>query len=622
MCGITGVINFDGSPTDQRILKRMTDAISHRGPDGEGWYQDNGVGLGHRRLAIIDLSSAGKQPMVTPDGRFALTYNGEIYNFKEIRIELERLGHKFRSNTDSEVVLYAWAEWGRNCVIKFNGMFAFAVWDSLERTLYLVRDRYGIKPVYYAKFGKHFLFGSEQRAIRAFPAFTSSMDEEALLEYLTFQNIFTDKTLTRDLRLLPPGQIMTVAVSGVTSTFQYWDFHFAEPTKEVDELEYQEELQRLLAHAVKRQSVSDVEIGAYLSGGVDSGTIIAISSKSLPSIKTFTCGFDLSSAVGAELDFDERVRAEAISALFKTEHFEIVLNSFDMERCLDQVVRQIEEPRVGQSYPNYLIARLASKFVKVIFSGTGGDELFGGYPWRYYRADESLDFESFIDGYYNYWHRLVSNNQLKRLLTPINKKVSHVWTRDIFRNVFLDHKNKLDNYEDYINHCLYFEAKTFLHGLLVVEDKLNMAHGLETRVPLLDNQLVDFAMRCPVGLKVKQMKTSFRVNENDYGNKRNNYFYEMGQGKSILRNVMEKYVPIDIARGQKKGFSSPDSTWFSEDSRDFVNCRLRNKESRVFEYLNFGETQELIDEHQSGRVNRRLLIWSLLSIDSLLTQSN
>ena len=618
MCGICGVINFDGSPVDARILRRMTDAIAHRGPDGEGWYQDKGVGLGHRRLAIIDLSPAGHQPMVTPDGRYALTYNGEIYNFKELRLELEQLGRNFRSNTDSEVVLYSWAQWGRDCVAKFNGMFAFAIWDSLERELFLVRDRYGIKPLYYAELGRHFIFGSEQRAIKMFPGFSSAMDEEALLEYFTFQNIFTDKTLTKGLRLLPPGQILTVGAQGNITTVQYWDFQFSEPNTEVDEIEYQEELQRLLTQGIKRQLVSDVEIGSYLSGGIDSGTITAIGAKSLPFIKTFTCGFDLSSAIGAELGFDERVQAEAMSSLFKTEHYEIVLNSSDMERCLDEVVLQIEEPRVGQSYPNFLVSRLASKFVKVILSGTGGDELFGGYPWRYYRADNHSNFESFIDEYYRYWHRLVDNRELKRIFAPIWSQVSHVWTRDIFRDVFLSHENELSTREDYINHCLYFEAKTFLHGLLVVEDKLSMAHGLETRVPFLDNDLVNFAMRCPAAMKVPHNLSTYRVDENVLGDKHKKYFEKTGQGKSILRNAMSKTIPESVSQATKQGFSSPDSTWFRNESREFIQQRLSDQSLPMYEYLSFEDIQSLIADHQTGVTNRRLLVWSLLTLNSLL----
>lgn len=420
--------------------------------------------------------------------------------------------------------------------------------------------------------------------------------------------------------MIPAGTVLSITSAGSSSSWRFWDYYFTEPDKPVDELEYREELHRLVHRAVERQLVSDVEIGSYLSGGIDSGTITAISAKSLRFLKTFTCGFDLSSASGRELGFDERVAAEAMSALFKTEHYEIVLNSSDMERCLDDVVRQIEEPRVGQSYPNYLVARLASRFVKVVLSGTGGDELFGGYPWRYYRADASSNFETFIDEYYSYWHRLVGNQQLRRLFAPIWSRVSHVWTRDIFRDVFLQHENKLETREDYVNHCLYFEARTFLHGLLVVEDKLSMAHGLETRVPLLDNDLVDFAMTCPVSLKVRNLDSRIRVDENLPGNKHKAYFSKSNDGKSILREVMSRNIPEAITRAEKQGFSSPDSSWFRGESSNFVQRRLADPESPVYEFLNFREAQLLLDEHQSGRANRRLLVWSMLSLDSLMSQ--
>lgn len=619
MCGIAGVLNFDGSPVDPRTLKRMTDAIAHRGPDGEGFYVDKGLGLGHRRLAIIDLSPAGKQPMVTPDGRYALTYNGEIYNFKELRSELEKVGFLFHSSTDSEVVLYSWAHWGSECVKRFNGMFAFAIWDSREQVLHLARDRYGIKPLYWEHHSAGVSFSSEQRGILAGQNHNRGLDEEALLEYFTFQNIFTDRTLTNGVRLLSPGTVASVNLDGKLSSWRYWDYHFSEPNGPVDEREYREELSRLMTQAVERQLVSDVEIGSYLSGGIDSGAITAISSQKLPFIKTFTCGFDLSSASGVELAFDERVRAEAMSARFRTEHYEIVLNAYDMERCLDNVVRQIEEPRVGQSYPNFLVARLASKFVKVVISGAGGDELFGGYPWRYYRADSESTFDSFVDDYYRYWHRLASNTQLRRLFSPIWDRVEHVWTRDIFRDVFLQHDNQLRTPEDYVNHCLYFEARTFLHGLLVVEDKLSMSHGLETRIPLLDNDLVDFAMRCPVGLKVRDLNYSERIDENVEGDKQERYFARTKKGKSIMRDVMADIMPDEVTSASKQGFSSPDASWFRRESSEFVHLRLRNPSSRIWEYLDFATAQALLDEHQSGTANRRLLMWSLLSVDSLLT---
>jgi asparagine synthase (glutamine-hydrolysing) len=620
MCGICGVLNFDGSKVSSALLKKMTDSIAHRGPDGEGWYQSKGLGFGHRRLAIVDLSPLGHQPMVTQDNRYALTYNGEIYNFREIRAELIDKGHSFLSQTDSEVVLRAWVEWGTECVLKFNGMFAFAIWDSLQEDLFLVRDRYGIKPLYYAHDCNSIVFGSEQRAIREHPAVRATLDKRALLEYFTFQNVFTDRTFVEDIKILPAGMILSInAQTQKISKNQYWDYHFREPKGKIDSREYKEELDRLLRQAVSRQLLSDVEIGSYLSGGMDSGTITALAATELPYIKTFTCGFDLSSATGVELGFDERVKAEAMSALFKTEHYEVVLKSGDMERCLDTVVRAIEEPRVGQSYPNYYVARLASKFVKVVLSGAGGDELFGGYPWRYYIGSDSKNFEEYVDSYYAYWHRLVSNSQIRQLFAPIWNEVGDVWTRDIFRDVFSNHANELANPQDYINHSLYFEAKTFLHGLFVVEDKLSMANGLETRVPFMDNDLVDFAMNCPVELKVKNLFNRLRVDENQIGNKKENYFQQTSDGKSILREVMSEIIPSSITDGKKKGFSSPDASWFKGESTEFVRLKLLNPKAWMYEYLAFDVVQDLLSEHSSGKKNRRLLIWSLLSLGSILS---
>ena len=622
MCGICGVLNFDGSKVSSVLLKKMTDSIAHRGPDGEGWYQSKGLGFGHRRLAIVDLSSLGHQPMVSQDNRYALTYNGEIYNFREIRSELISKGYSFLSQTDSEVVLHAWAEWGQACVLKFNGMFAFAIWDSVQEDLFLVRDRYGIKPLYYAHNGNSIVFGSEQRAIREHPGVRATLDKRTLLEYFTFQNIFTDRTFVEDIKILQAGTILSVNARTLKiSKNQYWDYHFREPKEKIDSREYKEELDRLLRQAVSRQLLSDVEIGAYLSGGMDSGTITALAATELPNIKTFTCGFDLSSATGVELGYDERVKAEAMSALFKTEHYEMVLKSGDMERCLDTVVQAIEEPRVGQSYPNYYVARLASKFVKVVLSGAGGDELFGGYPWRYYIGSDSKNFEEYVDSYYAYWHRLVSNSQLKQLFAPIWDEVEDVWTRDIFRDVFNNHANELATPQDYVNHSLYFEAKTFLHGLFVVEDKLSMANGLETRVPFMDNDLVDFAMTCPVDLKVKNLFNRPRLDENQIGNKKETYFHQTSDGKSILREVMSDIIPSSITSGNKKGFSSPDASWFKGESLDFVKVKLNGKSEKLRDFLNTELMSELLEDHFVGIKNRRLLIWSLLTLTTYLHQN-
>jgi len=620
MCGICGVINFKGEEVSPVLIRKMTDSIAHRGPDGEGWYRDKNVGLGHRRLAILDLSPAGNQPMITADGRFALSYNGEIYNHAEIRVELEAVGHHFRSRTDSEVVLLSWVQWGKQCVTRFNGMFAFAIWDSREQILNLVRDRYGIKPLYYATTAGHFVFGSEQRPILEHPAIDRKLDKRALYEYFTFQNIFTDRTFNEDIKILPAGHILSIsAQTAMTSTEQYWDFHFREPDGPVDPRECEEELDRLLRQAVSRQLLSDVEIGSYLSGGMDSGTLTALASQELPYIKTFTCGFDLSSASGIELGFDERERAEAMSALFKTEHYEMVLKSGDMERAMEAVVRQIEEPRVGQSYPNFYVSRLASKFVKVVLSGTGGDELFGGYPWRYFQGKKEVPFQAYVEQYYVYWHRLLSNSELRRLFKPIEAEVSDVWTIDIFRNVYSNHENELRTSADFVNHSLYFEAKTFLHGLLVVEDKLSMAHGLETRVPFLDNDLVDFATSCPVSLKVANDSSRERINENDVSRKFFATKVGSNNGKVILRNAMSRIIPAEIIQAKKQGFSSPDASWFKGESIDFVRKRLLRDAGNFEEILDISMMRELVGEHLAGVQNRRLLIWSLLTLDILLT---
>ncbi len=616
MCGIAGILHLGETPASAAALKRMTDAIAHRGPDGEGLWFDGGVGLGHRRLAIIDLSPGGRQPMATRDGRLVVSYNGELYNFRELRARLEARGYHFASRSDTEVLLYAWAEWGAEALDHFNGMFAFALWDAREKKLVLARDRYGIKPLYYVQAGDTLLFGSEVKAILAHGAYRTLLDKEALIEYFTFQNFFTDRTLFKGVRLLPAGCYLVVQPgSPVGAPVRYWDYRFVDSEGSLREEECVEELDRLFRQAVRRQLVSDVEVGAYLSGGMDSGSITAVAAGEIPYLKSFTCGFDLHSASGLEMGFDERDAAEHMSYLFKTEHYEMVLKAGDMERVMPRLARHIEEPRVGQSYPNFYVAQLASKFVKVALAGTGGDELFGGYPWRYYRAVVNDDFEHYIDKYYAFWQRLVPNKVLQRLFAPIWSEVRHVWTRDIFRDVFHEHAKKLTRPEDYVNHSLYFEAKTFLHGLLVIEDKLSMAHGMETRVPFLDNDLVDFAMRVPVRFKLGNLGEVVRLNENEPGDKTRRYFERTKDGKLILRKAMARYVPPEIINREKQGFSAPDASWFRGESIEYVRRELMNGQARIYDFMDRAQVMQLIEEHLTGQQNRRLFIWSLLNFE-------
>jgi asparagine synthase (glutamine-hydrolysing) len=309
-----------------------------------------------------------------------------------------------------------------------------------------------------------------------------------------------------------------------------------------------------------------------------------------------------------------------MSYLFRTEHYEMVLKAGDMERVLPRLAWHLEEPRVGQCYPNFYAAQLAGKFVKVVLSGAGGDELFGGYPWRYYRAVVNDDFDHYVDKYYSYWQRLVPNRLMPKLFAPIWDEVKDVWTRDIFRDVFDRHAHQLTKPEDYVNHSLYFEAKTFLHGLLVVEDKMSMTHSLETRVPFLDNDLVDFAMKVPVSLKLGNLIDVVNINENEPSSKTAKYFQKTRDGKLLLRKMMARHIPEDVADREKQGFSAPDASWFKGDSIDYVRRILYNGPAKIYQFLDRGTVQNLVDDHIAGRENRRLLIWSLLNVEQWCEQ--
>jgi len=460
-----------------------------------------------------------------------------------------------------------------------------------------------------------FIFASEIKSILEY--IKPPIDKEALVEYFTFQNFFTNKTLHKNIHILEAGNYFEIDLSTKhLKKVNYWDFDFSNPQKIKDEREYIAELDRLFSQAVKRQLVSDVPLGSYLSGGIDSGSITAITSnhflQSDNYLKTFTVGFDLNSTSGLERSFDERKKAELMSYLFKTEHYEMVLKSGDMERCMENFAYHLEEPRVGQSYPNYYAAKLASKFAKVVLSGAGGDELFAGYTWRYFMINNIKNFDDYVDKYYQFWQRLVPNKEIKNLFYPISNSIKNVWTRDIFKNVFKK-PFSAETREDYLNNSIYFEAKTFLHGLLVVEDKLSMAHSIETRVPFLDNDLVDFAQKIPLKFKLKKLNEKLNINENDIGK-----FIRNIDGKMILRKTMSKYIPKTISSSVKQGFAAPDKSWFKGESINFVKNIIFNENSKIFKYLDKKTVRKLANEHFSGKKNRRLFIWSLLNFNAYL----
>ena len=669
MCGIVGAISLNHQPLQVERLKPMVDVIAHRGPDDAGYlvwqtgthhalgqdftdsqFQDISPLLpvidspsgqnrlhsekwdlffGHRRLSIIDLSPRGHQPMCDKSRKIWLIYNGEIYNFREIRQELKGLGYHFFSTSDTEVIIHAYHEWGTDCIHRFNGMFAFALYDSRNQKVWLARDRYGIKPLYYTLTNEGtFLFGSEIKSILEYLPERPDVDLAALNEYFSFQNIFSDRTLFSGIKLLPPGHCLELDVPrGEIAKTKYWDFDFRQETN-VPESELEDQLYDRLTQAIKRQCVSDVPVGSYLSGGMDSGTVTAITASVFGRISTFTIGFDLSEATAHELSFDERELAEYMANLFQTAHHERVLHSGDMEAVMENLIWHLEDLRVGQCYPNYYAARLASKSVKVVMSGTGGDELFGGYPWRYATAIGNSP-DAYMDNYYRYWQRLVYNKEKPLLFNQgVAKQLREMdidgaipfknHTLRTFRNVY-PREIQCSSKEEQVNHSLYFECKTFLHGLLVVEDKMSMAHSLETRVPLLDNDLVDLACQTPVRHKIANLHKWKTFDANNRRTGKIN-LERTDVGKDILRKTMGRIIPQSITQAKKQGFSAPDESWFRGSSEKYVRDLLLDNGARINEYLNPKYVRQVIETHNSGVENKRLLIWSLLSFEWWLKQ--
>jgi asparagine synthase (glutamine-hydrolysing) len=599
MCGIAGTFNVSPEP-DNGIIERMTESLAHRGPDGRGTFSADEVRLGHRRLAIIDLSDAAAQPMHSADGRYTLTYNGEIYNFKELRVELEALGCRFWTSSDSEVLLQAYAVWGAASVRRFNGMFAFALWDAHEHRLTLARDRYGIKPLYVAPLSDGIAFASEIGGLLAHPALRAELDPHGLAEYLWFQNFFGDRTLFAGVRSLEPGSLLFVDANvPLGRAERYWEFHF-EPGCEsgVADDALADELDELLCAAVRSQLVADVEVGSYLSGGMDSGTVTALAASVFPSLATFTIGFDARRETGPEFA-DERVEARALASLFGTRHHERAIGAFEMIDAWPAIARHLEEPRVGQSYPNYFASELAARSVKVVLSGAGGDELFAGYPWRYEAALASRDFDGFVNALLGVWRRLVPADAFDPFVAPLGLPRGDGFQQQIVRDV-LGGEQSVGTPDERLALVLTFEAKTFLRGLLAIEDKLAMAFGLETRVPLLDNDLVDFALRLPARHRVRSAGTALA-------------------GKVLLRRCMARHVPAEVTARRKQGFTGPDAAWFRHEAREFVEAQLFNPSARLYRYVDYATTKPLVEEHLRGEANRRLLIWSLISLELALT---
>lgn len=601
MCGFAGALDLISIIPDFYTVQDMSDTLIHRGPDQWGLKNVGPMAMAHYRLAIIDPEH-GQQPM-TRDNLTTVCFNGTIYNYHVLRKELERLGYVFETNCDTEVLVCGWGCWGTALVPKLNGHFSFAIWEHDTQRLFLVRDRFGTKPLYYANIGGLWLFASEIKAILKHPAYSMEINFEALQEYFTFQNLFRYHTLFKGIHLLPPANIMQIdADTGHVARESYWDWDFSHPDEGMDEATAVQGVRQGLAVAVQRQLFADVPVGAYLSGGLDSSLVTALASREVTRLNTFSVGFHGEHLEGVEIGSDERAQAEAVAAMFGTQHFEQVIGHTDSWWILKDLIWHLEDLRMGMCYANWYAARLASKFVKVCLTGVGGDELFAGYPWRYRALS--------VGAYYGLWQRLTSYDDQDRMFTAAVSRVGADDLYSVFERVFTFQPNlALDTPEHQVAAAMYFEAKTFLPGLLLLGDRLSMAHSLEERHPFLDNDLVDFAQKIPVRFKLKNI----HMWHEDENNPRK--YAAWNDGKRVLRQAAAGILPETCLERPKQGFSSPDGSWYRGPDLRMVRGLLMDPKALCHEFIKPDFIEQVIADHVSRRRNMRLLIWSLLSFE-------
>lgn len=586
MCGIVGIIKLGGEPVRAETVRTMCARLRHRGPDDQGFWIKGPVGLGHRRLSIVDLSPQGRNPMTDETGSLQLVFNGEIYNFRELRKDLEAKGHVFTSNADTEVVVHLYEEHGTDCVGMLNGMFALALWDPARRRLLLARDRAGVKPLYVLRQGQTLAFASEAKAFLDIPGFRAEPDPVALADHFTFQFSLGNRSFFKGVEYLEAGHIMVIQDQHV-STHRYWDLVF-EPEAGRSPRQWADEVRETFAQAVEAQMVSDVPVGTYLSGGMDTGSISAVASDVLTGLHSFTCGFVVPSGADAhEQYFDEREQSRSLAARLGTEHHELVLDSEAMFPVLPAVVYHLDEPRVGISYQVLYTARMIRDSVKVVLSGVGGDELFAGYPWRYAGLD-SLNTKEFSDEYYRRWIRFMDDREKTGFFSDsLNGMLGGYSTKDAF-NTVLTGAGDCDS----LHKALYFDFKTFLNGLLMVDDKLSMAHSVEARVPFLDNSMLDLAARMPSEFKLQ------------------------GEvGKRIVREAMQGLVPDATLRSRKVGFTPPDASWYRGPSLAAIRDLLLGDRAMDRGWFRRKAVADVIEEHVAGKRNHRFLIWSLMCFE-------
>jgi asparagine synthase (glutamine-hydrolysing) len=627
MCGIVGIFDLkEKREINRELLSKMNESQFHRGPDEGGLHVEAGLGLGHRRLSIIDLSS-GQQPMHSSDGNVVLTYNGEIYNFPQLRKELEGLGYQFKTHCDTEVIVYAWQAWGEDCVLRLRGMFAFAIWDRAKETLFLARDRLGIKPLFYSLLNNgQFVFSSELKALKQHPLLPREFDPTAIEDYFGFGYIPDPKTIYKDVYKLEPGYKLTLKRGQANvQPVQYWDVKFSD-TLYTSENDVAEDLIARFEEAVKIRMMADVPLGAFLSGGVDSSGVVAMMTQNSPD-PVNTCSISF-----GDPKFNESQFAQKVADRYHTAHRveQVDPNDFNL---INKLAGIYDEPYADSSaLPTYRVCELAKKQVTVVLSGDGGDENLAGYRryrWHTYedrmrsilpdslrkplfgflgqvypKADwapkifrAKSTFESIgRDSLEGYFHSVsVNSNAIRASLfsAGLRNELQDYQAVEVFRRHMKNAPS--DNAQSLVQ---YLDIKTYLPGdILTKVDRASMAHALEVRVPLLDHELVEWMATLSPGLKLKNR-----------------------EGKYIFKKGLEQYLPNDILYRPKMGFAVPLSSWFKGPLKEQVRESLLGETMADCGLFDQQFLKKMVDQHQSGLRDYSAPIWSLLMFESFLSK--
>lgn len=617
MCGITGFINLQHNQNDTALkaaVSGMSDALTYRGPDGSGVWSDEktGVALGHRRLAIIDLSAAGHQPMVSSSGRYIITYNGEIYNFPALKQRLREKGRIFNGGSDTEILLAAIEEWGLEQALKeINGMFAFALWDQKTRSLHLARDRMGKKPLYYGWAGDVFLFGSELKALRAHPSFSPEIDRDALALYMRYNYVPAPWSIYKGIYKLPPASFLTLALekARLPQPEKYWDIKQIAENGARNPLDISfdqaiDELDKRLTTAVQGRMLSDVPLGSFLSGGVDSSLVTAFMQKNASNpVKTFCIGFE-------EAGYDEAKHAQEIAAHLGTDHAQFYVTAEEARNVIPDLPRIYDEPFADPSQiPTYHVSRLARQNVTVALSGDGGDEAFAGYE-RYHLTQkisnlltpvpyalrcvlantlQSIPLGGRVQKLADIMH-FRQKDELYALMMSYWKNPDHVLQAGRAPLTIMNDPAQKPDLDLFIDRMMYTDMQTYLpDDILVKVDRASMATSLETRAPLLDYNVIEFAWSLPLGMKIQN-----------------------GEGKRILRSLLERYIPKPLFDRPKQGFGIPHGEWLRGPLRVWAEALLDEKRLKEEGFFNPLPIRQKWQEHLSGKQDWSYLIWGVL----------